>query len=248
MLLEVKDLNLWYGEKHVIRGISFSLDKGEVLCLVGESGSGKTSILYSILGLLPEGAKLQGSIKFMGKELIGLSEREYRKIRGRHISIVFQEPSVYLDPLFKIGVQLEEAYRAHFREGNPKEKALEALKKAGVPDAQRVYNSYPHHLSGGLKQRVCIAIATICNPELVLADEPTTALDVSVQSRILKLFRDMKSEGRSVLLVTHDFGVVAEVADRVIVLREGQIVEEGSVYEIFDSPKHPYTVELLRAI
>ncbi len=247
-MLEVRDLNLWYGDKHVLKGISFSLERGEVLCLVGESGSGKSSILHAILGLLPEGSKLAGSIKFEGKELIGLSEREYRKIRGREISIVFQEPSAYLDPLFKIGKQVEEAYRAHFIEKRIKERVLEGLRKVGILDAERIYNSYSHHLSGGLRQRVCIAIATICNPKLVLADEPTTALDVSIQGRILRLFRNIKEGGKSVILVTHDFGVVAEVADRVIVLKEGNIVEEGSVFDIFDKPKHPYTVELLRAI
>ncbi len=248
MLLEIKGLNLWYGDRHVLKDINLTLDRGEVLCIVGESGSGKTSILYSILGLLPEMARLEGSIRFMGKELVGLAEREYRRLRGRHISMVFQEPSVYLDPLFKIGVQVEEAYKAHFREGDAKSKALEALRRAGIQEAERIYQSYPHHLSGGLKQRVCIAIATICDPELVLADEPTTALDVSLQSLILQLFRDMKKENRSVILVTHDFGVVAEVADRVIVLKDGCIVEEGDVYEIFDKPKHPYTQELIRAI
>ncbi|MCS6998681.1 MAG: ABC transporter ATP-binding protein [Aquificaceae bacterium] len=248
MLLEVSGLNLWYGEKQVLRGVNLYVNKGEVLCLVGESGSGKTSILYSIVGLLPEGARLEGSIRFLGRELLGLSEKEYRKLRGRHISLVFQEPSVYLDPLFKVGSQVEEAYRAHYRGGMAKDIAIQALKKAGIQDAERIYNSYPHHLSGGLKQRVCIAIATVCNPELVLADEPTTALDVSLQSRILKLFRDMKGEGRSVLLVTHDFGVVAEVADRVMVLKDGQVVEEGYTTDIFDNPRHPYTQELLRAI
>lgn len=248
MLLEVRNLNLWYGSIQALKGISFDLKEGEVLCLVGESGSGKSSILHAILGLLPEGARLTGSIKFKGKELVGLSQKEYRKIRGRHISIVFQEPSAYLDPLFKIGTQIEEAYRAHFNGKNIKEVALQALKKAGVQDVERVYNSYSHHLSGGLRQRVCIAIATVCDPEVVLADEPTTALDVSVQSRILKLFRDMKEEGKSVILVTHDFGVVAEVADRVIVLKDGEIVEEGDVLKVFDKPQHPYTQELLRAI
>lgn len=247
-MLEVKNLNLWYGKKHVLKNINFEVKRGEVLCIVGESGSGKSSILYSIIGLLPEEARIEGSIKFMGKELIGLPEKEYRKIRGRHISIVFQEPSVYLDPLFRVGVQVEEAYKAHFREGKAKEVALEALRKAGIRDAERVYYSYPHNLSGGLKQRVCIAIATVCNPELVLADEPTTALDVSIQSRILKLFRDMKEEDRSVILVTHDFGVVAEVADRVMVLKDGIVVEEGDVWSIFDNPKHYYTQELLKAI
>ncbi len=248
MLLEVRNLNLYYDGNHVLKDINFELKEGEVLCIVGESGSGKTSILYSIIGLLPEKAKLEGSIKFKGQELVGLSEREYRSIRGRHISIVFQEPSVYLDPLYKVGIQVEEAYIAHFGKKGAREKALQALKKAGIKDVDRIYNSYPHHLSGGLKQRVCIAIATVCDPQLVLADEPTTALDVSIQGRILKLFRDMKKEGKSVILVTHDFGVVAEVADRVIVLKDGMVVEEGNVMSLFDNPKHPYTQKLLSAI
>ncbi|MFN7066026.1 MAG: ABC transporter ATP-binding protein [Aquificaceae bacterium] len=248
MLLEVKDLNLWYGDKQVLTGIDFTLKEGEVLCLVGESGSGKTSILHALLGLLPKKAKLTGSIRFEGKELVGLSEEEYRKIRGRHISIVFQEPSAYLDPLFKIGLQIEEAYRAHFKSKRVKDIVLETLRKVGIQDAERVYNSYSHHLSGGLRQRACIAIATICDPKIVLADEPTTALDVSLQGRILKLFRGMRDEGTSVILVTHDFGVVAEVADRVMVLKDGEIVEGGEVFEIFDNPKHAYTRELLKAI
>ncbi len=247
-MLEVKDLRLWYGDRGILKGISFYLMEGEVLCLVGESGSGKSSILLSIMGLLPENAKISGSIKFQGKELVGLSERKYRSIRGRHISMVFQEPSAYLDPLFKIGTQIEEAYRAHFKGGEVKRIVLETLKKVGIRDGERVYNSYSHQLSGGLRQRVCIAIATVCNPKIVLADEPTTALDVSLQSRILRLFRDMKEEGKSVILVTHDFGVVAEVADRVIVLKDGEIVEEGNTFDIFDNPRHPYTQELLRAI
>ena len=246
MLLEVKDLNLWYGEKHILKGINFNLSEGEILCIVGESGSGKTSILYSIIGLLPKNAMLKGSILFKGRDIKDIKVVE--KLRGKEISMVFQEPSLYLDPLYKVGKQIEEAYQAHFGKHLSREKALHALRKAGVLEAERVYNSYPHQLSGGLKQRVCIAIATVCNPSLVLADEPTTALDVSIQSKILKLFRDMKEEGKSVILVTHDFGVVAEVADRVIVLKDGQVVEEGDVFSIFDNPGHPYTVELLKSL
>ncbi len=248
MLLEVKNLNLWYGGKHTLRDINFSINLGEVLCVVGESGSGKSSILSAIMGLLPRYAKVSGSIKFKGKELIGLSDNHYRKLRGRHISMVFQEPSAYLDPLFKIGTQVEEAYVAHFGKTGVKEKALQALKDAGIKDAERVYNAYPHHLSGGMKQRVCIAIATICDPELILADEPTTALDVSVQKKILSLFRHLKDKGKAIVLVTHDFGVVAEVADRVIVLKDGVIVEEKDVFNIFDNPEHPYTKRLLTAL
>ncbi|GBC88406.1 Oligopeptide transport ATP-binding protein OppD [bacterium HR13] len=248
MLLEVENLNLWYGEKHILKDVSFGIDAGEVLCIVGESGSGKSSILASIMGLLPKYAKVSGSVKFKGKEILGLAESEYRKLRGRHISMVFQEPSAYLDPLFKIGTQIEEAYIAHFGKKGAKQKSLQALKDAGIEDAERVYRLYPHHLSGGMKQRVCIAIATVCDPEIVLADEPTTALDVSVQEKILALFRRLRERGKAVIIVTHDFGVVAEVADKVIVLKDGQVVEQKDVFSIFDNPEHPYTKELLSAL
>ncbi len=246
MLLEVRNLNLYYGNRRVLKDVSFGLSEGEILCIVGESGSGKTSILYSIMGLLPKEARKEGRIVFKGRD-IG-DEKVLRELRGKEISMVFQEPSLYLDPLFRVGEQIREAYTAHYPKVQSKEMALQALRKTGVLDAERVYNSYPHQLSGGLKQRVCIAIATVCNPSLILADEPTTALDVSVQSKILKLFREIKDEGKGVILVTHDPGVVAEVADRVIVLKEGQVVEEGDVLSIFDNPKHEYTKELLKSV
>ncbi|WP_448587886.1 ABC transporter ATP-binding protein [Thermocrinis sp.] len=246
-MLEVKDLSLSYGQKNVLKNVSFSLKEGEILCIVGESGSGKSSILLSIMGLIPKGGSLSGSIGFKGKELVGLSEREYLNIRGKEIGIVFQEPSLYLDPLFKVKDQVLEAYTIHFGKDGAEERVREVLKKVGIQDVERVLNSYPHQLSGGLRQRVCIAIATVCNPSLVLADEPTTALDLTVQKKILRLFFDLKEEGKGVLLVTHDFGVVAEVADRVLVLKEGEVVEEGSVWEVFDSPKSEYTKNLLSA-
>ncbi|SHK47404.1 peptide/nickel transport system ATP-binding protein [Thermocrinis minervae] len=248
MLLKVENLSLYYGPKRVLKDVSFSLEEGEILCIVGESGSGKSSILYSIARLLPKGARVEGSIRFKGMNLLNLSERELRRIRGKEISFVFQEPSLYLDPLFKIGSQIEEAYRAHMGKNGARQKAYEVLRKVGIQDVDRVYNSYPHQLSGGLKQRVCIAIASVCEPSLILADEPTTALDVTLQSSILSLFRRTKEEGRSVLLVTHDFGVVAEIADRVLVLKEGQVVEEGDVYSIFENPKHEYTKRLLLSL
>lgn len=246
MLLKISKLNLYYADRRILRNVSFTLSEGEVLCIVGESGSGKTSILYSILGLLPKNAKLNGEIVFKGKNL--MDKKTLRELRGREISMVFQEPSLYLDPLFKVGSQVRETYETHLGKKGAKEKTLESLRKVGIADAERVYDAYPHQLSGGLKQRVCIAVSTICEPSLVLADEPTTALDVSIQSKVLKLFTQMKEEGKSVILVTHDFGVVAEVADRVIVLRDGEIVEEGDVFEIFDSPQHPYTAELLKSV
>jgi len=247
MLLEVKDLSLSYGSKKVLKNVSFSLERGEVLCIVGESGSGKSSILLSIIGLLPKHSSISGSIKLEGKELIGLPETEYAKLRGKDIGIVFQEPSLYLDPLFKVKDQIIEAYTTHFGKVGAEDRVRETLKKVGVQDVERVMNSYPHQLSGGLRQRVCIAIATVCDPSLVLADEPTTALDLTVQRKILELFIKLKEEGKGIILVTHDFGVVAEVADRVLVLKEGEVVESGSVWEIFDDPKHEYTKSLLSA-
>ncbi|WP_448584426.1 ABC transporter ATP-binding protein [Thermocrinis sp.] len=247
MLLDVKNLSLSYGPKRVLKDISFSLDRGEILCIVGESGSGKSSILLSIIGLIPKHGSISGSIKLEGKELVGLSEIEYAKLRGKQIGMVFQEPSLYLDPLFKVKEQIMEAYTTHFGKSGAENKVVEVLKKVGVQDVERVLNSYPHQLSGGLKQRVCIAIATVCDPSLILADEPTTALDLTVQRKILGLFAKLKEEGKGIILVTHDFGVVAEVADKVLVLKEGEVVESGSVWEIFDSPKHEYTKNLLSA-
>ncbi|RLJ71571.1 peptide/nickel transport system ATP-binding protein [Hydrogenivirga caldilitoris] len=249
-LLEVKNLNLWYGGNQVLHNVSFSLSKGEVLCIVGESGSGKSSILFSILGLLPENARVEGDITFKGKNLLQLKELERRRLRGKDIGMIFQEPSSYLDPLFTVGSQIAETYEGHFpdRKKESRRKSLEAMRRAGIPKAEDKFDMYPHQLSGGLKQRVCIAMAIVCEPELLLADEPTTALDVSVQKKILTLLRKLRSEGKSVILVTHDFGVVAEVGDRVIVLKEGKVVESGDVFEVFDSPKEVYTKTLLEAI
>jgi len=247
-LLEVRNLRLFYKEKEALKGISFSVKEREVLCIVGESGSGKSSIFYAIMRILPPYAKTKGEILFKGKDLLKLKEEDMRHIRGKEIGMVFQEPSLYLDPLFTVGSQIEETYKAHIKDGNSYEATIKAMRKAGIPKPAEKYKMYPHQLSGGLKQRVCIANAIVCNPSLVLADEPTTALDVSLQRRILNLFRKMKEDGKSVILITHDFGVVAEVADRVIVLKEGEIVEEGDVYKIFESPSHPYTKRLLEAI
>ncbi|ADC88779.1 ABC transporter related protein [Thermocrinis albus DSM 14484] len=244
-MLEVHDLHLYYGQRHILKGVSFSVKEGEILCIMGESGSGKSSILMSIMGLLPKGAVLRGSIRWRGKELIGLSEGEYRKIRGREIGMVFQEPSLYLDPLFRVGSQVEEAYTVHFGKKGARDRAVQALKRAGIQDAERIYRAYPHQLSGGLKQRVCIAMAIVCDPPLLLADEPTTALDLTVQKRILHLLRSLRDEGKSILLVTHDPGVVAECADRVLVIKEGEVLEEGDVFRIFDAPQHPYTRQLI---
>ncbi|WP_461829598.1 ABC transporter ATP-binding protein [Aquifex sp.] len=248
-LLSVKNLSLWYRDFRALKNISFEVNPGEVLCIVGESGSGKSSIFFAIMKLLPEYAKVEGRIIFEGKDLVTLSEREMRKVRGKDIGMVFQEPSLYLDPLFTVGSQIEETYLAHYKNRKRAyEQTIEAMKKAGIPKAEEKYRLYPHQLSGGLKQRVCIANAIVCEPKLILADEPTTALDVSVQRRILHLFRALKEEGKAVIIITHDFGVVAEVGDRVIVLKDGEIVEEGDVFTVFDRPRHEYTKRLLAAI
>jgi len=244
-LLEVKNLSVSYGGFKAVQNVSFKVDKGEIVCLAGESGSGKSTILRAIAGLLPENAKVEGSVLFEGKDLLKLPKKELNKIRGSLIGFIFQEPSLYLDPLFKVGKQIEETCLIHSQK-RCREKAILSLKKTGIEDPLRVYSSYPHQLSGGLKQRVNIADATVNGPKLLLADEPTTALDVSTQKRILKLFLKQKEEGRSVLLVTHDFGVVWEVADRVVVLKDGKLVEEGSVFDLYREPKHPYTQRLVR--
>ena len=247
VLLELRNLTVVYpnSKKPAVENLSLSLKRGEILCIVGESGSGKSTVLRAIAGLLPTNSRVSGQIIFKGKDLTPLSREERRTLMGREIGFIFQEPSVYLDPLFKVGKQIEETCRIHFPQRDCKSATLSALRYCGIPDPERVYNSYPHQLSGGLKQRVNIADATVNNPSLLLADEPTTALDVSTQKKVLNLFRKLKGDGKAILLVTHDFGVVWEVADRVLVMKEGQKVEEGDVFQIYESPKHPYTQRLV---
>ncbi|WP_049756065.1 MULTISPECIES: ABC transporter ATP-binding protein [Persephonella] len=235
-----------------LKGISFEINRGEIVALVGESGSGKSVTCYSILDLLPNYAEVKGEILLHrdGKKvnILGLSKNEKRKIRGDFISMIFQEPSAVLNPLFTVGNQIVEAILAHrdVSYEQAKDIAIDAMKKAHIPDPEKRFYQYPHELSGGLKQRVAIAIAVANNPEVILADEPTTALDVTVSAQILKLFRILKDEmGIGILLITHDLGVVAEIADRVLVIYKGEIVERGDVFKIFDSPDHPYTRKLL---
>ena len=232
-------------ETPAVENISFDLKGGQILCVVGESGSGKSTLLRAIAGLLPKRTRVSGEVLFKGKNLLSLPSEERRRIMGKEIGVVFQEPSVYLDPLFKVGEQIRETCEIHCPQRDCKGAALSSLRYCGIPDPERVYHSYPHQLSGGLKQRVNIADATVNNPSLLLADEPTTALDVSTQKRILALFRKLRDDGKAILLVTHDFGVVWEVADRVLVMKNGRKVEEGSVFEIYENPKHPYTRRLV---
>ncbi|WP_457643352.1 ABC transporter ATP-binding protein [Persephonella sp.] len=235
-----------------LKGISFDVKKGEIVALVGESGSGKSVTCYSILGLLPKYASVSGKIILnrngQKEDLLKLKEEQLQKIRGSAVSMVFQEPSAVLNPLMKVGDQIVECILAHQNVSKEEavKTALEAMEKARIPEPERRFNQYPHELSGGLKQRVVIATAVANTPQLILADEPTTALDVTVSAQILKLFLDLKNRlNISILLITHDLGVVAEVADRVVVIYRGEIVEKGDVFQIFDSPSHPYTKKLL---
>ena len=243
-LLEVKNLSVKYQNALAVENLSFTLEGGEILCIVGESGSGKSTILRAVAGLLPEYASAEGGIFFFGKNLLELSEEEFNALRGKEMGFIFQEPSLYYDPLYTVGYQIEETCKIHTHL-ECFEKTIGSLRRAGIKEPLRVYNSYPHQLSGGLKQRVNIADATVNEPKLLLADEPTTALDLPTQKRVLELLKRLRAEGKAILLVTHDFGVVWEVADRVLVMKEGKKVEEGSVFEIFEKPKHPYTKKLI---
>lgn len=255
-LLAVENLAVAYsvdgGWKTVVDGISLRIARGEVHALIGESGSGKTQTAWSVLGLLPQGGTcVAGSIHFDGTELVGASERTLEQLRGRRISYVPQEPLSNLDPSYTIGDQLVEPMRIVL--GIPRrearERALDLLARVGIVDPLRTFSSYPHEISGGMAQRVLIAAAVSCEPELIVADEPTTALDVTVQAEILELLRDLQREtGVAILLVTHNFGVVADLADRVSVMRSGTIVETGAVVDVFGSPRHEYTRALLDAV
>ena len=235
----------------VVTDISFQLAPGETLCLVGESGSGKSTTALAIISLLPPGGRItSGSIALRGRELTGLGDREMQRIRGAEIGFVFQEPMTALHPVFTIGRQIEETLLAHGRADRrtARTQAIALLTSVSVPDPQRRIDAYPHQLSGGLRQRVLIALALACGPQVLIADEPTSALDVTIQAEILDLLRDLRQRlGLALLMITHDLGIVAEMADRVAVMRAGQIVEHATVQELFSSPAHPYTRELLAA-
>ncbi|SJM48552.1 ABC transporter ATP-binding protein [Agrococcus casei] len=231
--------------------VSFEIGKGEVVAVVGESGSGKSVSSMAILDLLPNTARVSGSIRLDGDELIGLQNAQMRKVRGNRVSAIFQEPMTAMNPVFTVGYQIMEALRIHRQmlPAEAKERALEMLELVEMPDPVKGFKSYPHQLSGGQRQRAMIAMALALDPELLIADEPTTALDVTVQAEILDLMRDLKDRlGSAVLLITHDMGVVADLADWVVVMQKGEIVEQGGVREILGSPKHPYTVELLDSV
>ena len=256
-LLSVRNLTTVFatgkGTVKAVDDVSFDLGQGEVLCIVGESGSGKSVTALSILGLLPQppGRVAGGNVLFDGSDLLMLPDSKMEKIRGGEISMIFQEPMTSLNPVFSVGDQIMETIRVHEKLG-PKalrERAIEMLTKVGIPSPERRIDDYPHQLSGGMRQRVMIAMALACSPKLLLADEPTTALDVTIQAQILDLLRGLQEEMRmAVILITHNMGVVAEFAHRVIVMYAGRIVEQASVDDIFDRPGHPYTEGLLRSI
>lgn len=255
-ILEVKDLKIQFkaagGFLPAVHGISFSVKKGETVCIVGESGCGKSITALSIMGLLPDNGDIpEGSIHFNNKDLTKIKKDELRKYRGNDISMIFQEPMTALNPVFTIGFQLREPLRIH-RKMSKREAhktAIELLKQVGISLPEERMKQYPHELSGGMKQRVMIGMALACQPQLLIADEPTTALDVTIQAQILDLIHDLKRKvDTSVVMITHDMGVVAEIADRVIVMYAGNIVEEGDVATVFNDPQHPYTKGLLSSV
>ncbi len=255
-LLEVKNLQTHFptraGLVKAVNDVSFYIDAGELVGLVGESGCGKSITALSIMRLIaPPGKIVGGSIQFKGEDLLSASENRMRGIRGDDISMIFQDPMTSLNPVYTVGEQIAEALRLH-RKLNKKDawqQAIEAMKEVSIPDPARRANDYPHQLSGGMRQRVMIAMALACDPELLIADEPTTALDVTIQAQILELLNELRQTRKlAVLLITHDLGVVAEVADRVCVMYTGRVVEESNVAAIFEQPKHPYTQGLLRSV
>ena len=239
------------GDVRAVDGVSLAVDAGEVLAIVGESGSGKTVTAKSVLGLLPETAVTRGAIILNGTDVVSLSPTQLRAVRGTDVAMVFQEPSTALNPVFTVGWQIAEGLRAHGRisRREARAKAIEILGKVGIPEPEVRVDHYPHQFSGGQKQRVVIAMALVLDPELIVADEPTTALDVTVQAEILDLLRRCRDEfGTAIILITHNMGIVADLADRVAVMFEGQLVEQASVTDLFASPQHPYTQKLLAAV
>lgn len=255
-VIQVKDLyvtfNAFKGKVHAVRGVSFDLYKGETLAIVGESGSGKSVTTKTIMGILSANANIEkGEVIFKNKNLVDFSDDEFSAIRGSEIGMIFQDPMSSLSPIMKIGKQITEALRLKYKVGKEeaKQKALEIMKAVGIPEPEKRYNQYPFQFSGGMRQRIVIAIALACNPEVLICDEPTTALDVTIQAQILELIKDLQKQRElSVIFITHDLGVVANVADRIAVMYAGKIVEYGTAEDIFFNPQHPYTWSLLSSM
>lgn len=257
-LLEVKDLKVSFhtyaGEVKAVRGVSFDVKEGETLAIVGESGCGKTVTSKAIMGLIvkPGGEiKEESSICFGDKNILQFSEKQWESYRGKEVGMIFQDPMTSLDPTMKIGKQIAEGILKHQKVSKKEamKQTIELLRKVKIPNPKERVNQYPHEFSGGMRQRVVIAIALACNPKLMIADEPTTALDVTIQAQILKLLKEIqKTNNSSIIMITHDLGVVAGMADKIAVMYAGEIVEQGDVNEIFENPQHPYTYALLRAV
>ncbi|QRG65143.1 ABC transporter ATP-binding protein [Brevibacillus choshinensis] len=253
-LLEIKGLKTYFytdeGVVAAVDGVDISIREGETVGIVGESGSGKSVTSLTAMRLTP-GKVVEGSITFNGKDILALSEEEMREIRGNQIAMIFQEPMTSLNPVFTIGDQIGEAVRIHrhYSKAQARARAVEMLKLVGIPRAEQIVNEYPHRLSGGMRQRVMIAMAMACDPKLLIADEPTTALDVTIQAQILDLMRELKAtKGTAILFITHDLGVVAEMCDRVVVMYDGKVVEESDVITLFNQPHHPYTQGLMKSM
>jgi peptide/nickel transport system ATP-binding protein len=253
LVVDAQDIRIWYGTERgpvkAVDGVSFSLRKGEILGLVGESGCGKSTLGRGLLGLLPEGAKMDGSLRFRGEDLLSLSRRQRLAKRGTELGMIFQEPLTRLNPLMRISQHFEETLKAHepdLDRAEVQRRALEILRVMGIPPTR--YRSYPHEFSGGMRQRLMIALALVLRPAFVVADEPTTALDVLVEAQIIRILHDLRSQFEtSLLLITHNLGIIAEACDRVAVMYAGEIVEIGDARAVFSEPQHPYTRELLRS-
>ena len=256
-ILDVKGLKTVFrtrgGEVHAVNSVDFDLRPGELLGVVGESGSGKSVTMMSLLRLLPSppAEMRDGAVMFDGQDLLKISPEELRKVRGSKIGFIFQDPMTSLNPVYTIGFQLAEPLRAHMglSKAQARSRSIELLQLVGIPDAERRLKDYPHQFSGGMRQRVMIAIALACDPQVLIADEPTTALDVTIQAQIIELVKELRHKlGMAIIWITHDLGVIAGIADRVMVMYAGQVVEEGPVGEIFRDPQHPYTQALLKTV
>ncbi|MFL8711523.1 ABC transporter ATP-binding protein [Clostridioides sp. GD02377] len=253
-LIEVRDLKVYFhtdkGIVKSVNGVSFNINEGETIGIVGESGCGKSVTAMSLMKLLPTSKIEGGEIIFQGKDILKMNENELMGIRGNEISMIFQEPMISLNPAFTVGNQIIEGIMLHqdLSKEEAKKKVIDMIKLVEIPRAEEIYNSYPHELSGGMRQRIMIAMALSCNPKLLIADEPTTALDVTIQAQVLDIMKNIKEKlNTSIMMITHDLGVVAEMCDKVIVMYAGKVIEVADVVELFKNPKHPYTIGLLKS-